>query len=130
MSISPASNDEEKKLYGNSWSSQAQKPGIKQLTWIPGRAASLKSWEFMFNNREGGGDLIVKSKLETDNFLPSLLFLIKRLAITVRWNEVLSSSLVLHNFQSHSTNWKYLILWNVLFLWSPSPYTFGVHSPG
>lgn len=37
--------DEEKKLfYGKSWSSQAQKPSIEQLTWIlPGTVASLKS---------------------------------------------------------------------------------------
>ena len=74
MSISPASNAEEKKkFYENSWSSQAQKPGIKQFSWIPGRVASLKSWEFMFSSREGKGDLIVKSKFETDNFLPSFL---------------------------------------------------------
>lgn len=74
MSISPASNAEEKKkLYENTWSSQAQKPGIKQLTWIPGRTASLKFWECMFSNREGEGDLIVKSKFETDNFFPSFL---------------------------------------------------------
>lgn len=118
--ISPASNeDEEKKLsYGKSWSSQAQRPGIKQLTWILGRAASLRCWEIMFSNREGERVLTVKSKFETDNLLPSLLpsflFSIKCLAIAVRWNDVLILFLVLHDFQPHSTNGKYKLQYDPL----------------